>query len=157
MLLKDALLTLENGYVLVDVGLKSEGRIELREFTKPGQDPEVKIGDQVDVYVERLEDQNGEAVLSREKARREEVWAELEEQHNKGERVTGVIPSRVKGGFTVDLGGAIAFLPGSQVDIRPIKRRKPINGYTTTIPGSEDGPRKRQHRCFTSCRSGREP
>ncbi len=125
---KGRVIDVENGFVLVDVGLKSEGRIELREFTKPGQDPEVKIGDVVDVYVERLEDNNGEAVLSREKARREEVWAELEEQHNKGERVTGVIHSRVKGGFTVDLGGAIAFLPGSQVDIRPIKDASPLMG-----------------------------
>lgn len=125
---KGRVIDVENGYVLVDVGLKSEGRIELREFSKPGQDPEVKSGDEVDVYVERLEDQNGEAVLSREKARREEVWAELEEQHNKNERVTGVIHSRVKGGFTVDLGGAIAFLPGSQVDIRPIKDANPLMG-----------------------------
>ena len=125
---KGRVIDVENGFVLVDVGLKSEGRIELREFSKPGQEPDVKAGDEVDVFVERLEDQNGEAVLSREKARREEVWAELEEQHKKEERVTGVIHSRVKGGFTVDLGGAIAFLPGSQVDIRPIKDVNPLMG-----------------------------
>jgi small subunit ribosomal protein S1 len=125
---KGRIIDIENGFVIVDVGLKSEGRIEVREFTKPGQDPEIRIGDIVDVFVERMEDQNGEAVLSREKARREEVWVELEEQHNKGERVTGVIHSRVKGGFTVDLGGAIAFLPGSQVDIRPIKDAGPLMG-----------------------------
>ena len=125
---KGKVIEIDNGYVIVDVGLKSEGRIELREFTKPGQDPEIRVGDVIDVYVERLEDNNGEAVLSREKARREEVWAELEELHGKTERVTGVIHSRVKGGFTVDLGGAIAFLPGSQVDIRPIKDVGPLMG-----------------------------
>ena len=120
--------SVENGFVIVDVGLKSEGRIELREFTKPGEDPEIQSGDKVEVYVERIEDNNGEAVLSREKARREEVWAELEELHGKEERVTGVIFNRVKGGFTVDLGGAIAFLPGSQVDIRPVKDVSPLMG-----------------------------
>lgn len=119
---------IENDFAIIDVGLKSEGRIELREFSKPGQDPEVRIGDKVEVYVERLEDRNGEAVLSREKARREEVWTELEELHKKEERVTGVIFSRVKGGFTVDLGGALAFLPGSQVDIRPVKDVSPLMG-----------------------------
>lgn len=123
-----SVIDIENGYVIVDVGLKSEGRIEMREFSMPGQDPEIRVGDKVEVYVERLEDQNGEAVLSREKARREEVWAELEKQHEKEERVTGVIFNRVKGGFTVDLGGAVAFLPGSQVDIRPIKDVSPLMG-----------------------------
>lgn len=114
--------------VVVDVGLKSEGRIALREFSMPGQPPEIKVGDIVEVFVERLEDRNGETVLSREKARREEVWFELEKLHKKAERVTGVIFSKVKGGFTVDLGGALAFLPGSQVDIRPIKDANPIMG-----------------------------
>ncbi len=114
--------------VLVDVGLKSEGRIPLKEFSMVGQMPDIKTGDSVEVYVERLEDKNGEAVLSREKARREESWIELEKAHEKGERVTGVIFSKVKGGFIVDLNGAVAFLPGSQVDIRPIRDVSPLIG-----------------------------
>lgn len=117
---------LEDGFVLIDVGLKSEGRVPVQEFSKPGEDPEIKIGDTVEVYVERMENRNGESVLSREKARREEVWIELEKSHQKNERVTGIIFGRVKGGFTVDLGGAIAFLPGSQVDIRPIRDIGPL-------------------------------
>lgn len=112
--------------VIVDVGLKSEGRIDLKEFSRPGEDPEVKIGDTVEVFVERMENRDGETSLSREKARREEVWIELEKSHEKGERVTGVIFGRVKGGFTVDLGGAVAFLPGSQVDIRPVRDITPL-------------------------------
>ncbi len=117
---------LEDGFVLIDVGLKSEGRVALHEFSKPGEDPEIKVGDSVEVFVERMENRNGESVLSREKARREEVWIELEKSHQKNERVTGIICGRVKGGFTVDLGGAIAFLPGSQVDIRPIRDIGPL-------------------------------
>jgi small subunit ribosomal protein S1 len=108
-------------HITVDVGLKSEGRIPLKEFGLAGQRAELKIGDAVEVYVERLEDRNGEAVLSREKARREEAWTDLEVMHNKGENVTGVMFGKVKGGFTVDLNGAVAFLPGSQVDVRPVK------------------------------------
>lgn len=115
-------------FAIIDVGLKSEGRISLREFTMPGEEPEVKVGDKIEVFVERMENRNGETVLSREKARREEVWADLEKQHEKGERVTGVIFGRVKGGFTVDLGGAVAFLPGSQVDIRPVRDVSPLMG-----------------------------
>ena len=114
--------------VVVDVGLKSEGRIPKREFGMPGQDAEVRVGDQVEVFVERMEDREGYTVLSREKARREEVWVVLEKQYNAKERVTGVIFSRVKGGFTVDLGGAVAFLPGSQVDIRPVRDVSPLMG-----------------------------
>lgn len=118
--------TLEDDQVIIDVGLKSEGRVALREFSKPGEDPEIKAGDTVEVFVERMEGRDGETVLSREKARREEVWIELEKSQEKEERVTGVIFGRVKGGFTVDLGGAVAFLPGSQVDIRPIKDVSPL-------------------------------
>ena len=117
-----------NDFVIVDVGLKSEGRIAIQEFTKPGEDSEIKAGDVVEVFVERMENRNGESVLSREKARREEVWIELEKSHTKNERVTGVIFGRVKGGFTVDLGGAVAFLPGSQVDIRPVRDVSPLMG-----------------------------
>ncbi len=113
-------------FALVDVGLKSEGRVPLQEFSRPGEDPEIKAGDTVEVYVERMENRDGETVLSREKARREEAWIELEKAHEKEERVTGVIFGRVKGGFTVDLGGAVAFLPGSQVDIRPVRDVSPL-------------------------------
>ena len=124
--IKGVIIGLENDYVVVDVGLKSEGRIPRMEFSKPGEDPELKVGDTVEVYVERMENRNGESVLSREKARREEVWIELEKLHAQGERVTGTIFGRVKGGFTVDLGGAVAFLPGSQVDIRPVRDITPL-------------------------------
>lgn len=115
-------------YAIIDVGLKSEGRVNLREFSAPGQGPDVKIGDKVEVFVERMENRDGETALSREKARREEVWVDLEKNHDKNERVTGVIFGRVKGGFTVDLGGAVAFLPGSQVDIRPVRDVTPLMG-----------------------------
>lgn len=115
-------------FAIVDVGLKSEGRIPLQEFSKPGEDPEIKAGDTVEVFVEKMENRNGESVLSREKARREEAWVELEKAFDKNERVTGVIFGRVKGGFTVDLGGAVAFLPGSQVDIRPVRDVSPLMG-----------------------------
>jgi len=114
--------------VMVDVGLKSEGRIPLKEFTAPGQDMDLKSGDNVDVYVERFEDRDGVVRLSREKARREEAWTELEKAFTKGERVNGVIFGRVKGGFIVDLSGAVAFLPGSQVDIRPVRDIGPLMG-----------------------------
>ena len=114
-------------YVTVDVGLKSEGSIPVREF---GTNPELKVGDVVEVLVDRYEDKDGNIVLSREKARREEVWADLEKSMNAGERVNGVIFGRVKGGFTVDLNGAIAFLPGSQIDIRPIRDITPLMGIS---------------------------
>ncbi len=115
------IVALSSDHVTVDVGLKSEGRIPLKEFGLAGQRAELNIGDPVEVYVDRLEDRNGEAVLSREKARREEAWTDLEALHEKGENVTGVMFGKVKGGFTVDLNGAVAFLPGSQVDVRPIR------------------------------------
>ena len=122
---KGTIIRLTNDFATVDVGLKSEGRIPLREF---GQNPELKIGDVVEVYVDRYEDRDGNIVLSREKARREEAWVDLEKSLNAGERVNGVIFGRVKGGFTVDLNGAIAFLPGSQIDIRPIRDITPLMG-----------------------------
>ncbi|XDZ67056.1 30S ribosomal protein S1 [Alphaproteobacteria bacterium LSUCC0684] len=114
--------------VIIDVGLKSEGRVPIKEFTPPGQQPSISVGDEVEVYIERMEDRNGQAMLSREKARREEAWAALETAHEKQERVTGVIFGKVKGGFTVDLDGATAFLPGSQVDIRPVRDLGPLMG-----------------------------
>jgi len=122
------IISLTSDFAIVDVGLKSEGRIPLQEFSKPGEDAELKVGDIVEVFVERMENREGESVLSREKARREEAWVELEISHKKEERVTGVIFGRVKGGFTVDLGGAVAFLPGSQVDIRPVRDVTPLMG-----------------------------
>ncbi len=118
----------DDEFVTLDVGLKSEGRIPLREFGAAGVRAEIKKGDKVEVYVERLENKDGEAVLSREKARREESWVLLEKQHKANERVTGIIFGRVKGGFTVDLNGAVAFLPGSQVDIRPVRDISPLFG-----------------------------
>ena len=125
---KGRIVRITNDFAIIDVGLKSEGRVALREFALPGQSPEVKAGDIVEVFVERMEDRNGETGLSRDKARREEVWVDLEKAHGKAERVTGVIFGRVKGGFTVDLGGAVAFLPGSQVDIRPVRDVGPLMG-----------------------------
>ena len=124
---KGTIIKLTPDFATVDVGLKSEGRIPLREF---GQKAELKVGDQVEVYVDRYEDKDGNIVLSREKARREEAWQDLEKCLNSGERVNGVIFGRVKGGFTVDLNGAIAFLPGSQIDIRPIRDITPLMGIT---------------------------
>jgi len=114
--------------VIIDVGLKSEGRVPLKELAAPGQTPQVAIGDEIEVYVERMEDRNGQAVLSRDKARREEAWSVLETSFEKQERVTGIIFGKVKGGFTVDLSGATAFLPGSQVDIRPVRDLGPLMG-----------------------------
>lgn len=125
---KGIVVGVNDDFVIVDVGLKSEGRIPKQEFFKPGEESEISIGDTMEVFVEKVEDRNGESVLSREKARREEVWIDLEKLHKKNERVTGVIFGRVKGGFTVDLGGAIAFLPGSQVDIRPVRDVTPLMG-----------------------------
>ncbi|MEM9682035.1 MAG: 30S ribosomal protein S1 [Pseudomonadota bacterium] len=126
--LKGMVIAVENDYALVDVGLKSEGRVPIKEFGVPGQPAEIKPGDTVEVFLERMEDKNGEAVLSREKARREEAWIELEKSFNDNNKVTGTIFGRVKGGFTVDLQGAVAFLPGSQVDIRPVRDVTPLMG-----------------------------
>ncbi|WP_281174377.1 30S ribosomal protein S1 [Fodinicurvata fenggangensis] len=124
--LKGRVVNIENESVIIDVGLKSEGRVALREFAKAGEDSELKIGDDVEVYLERMEDKNGESMLSRDKARREESWNHLEKAFDDSKRVTGTIFGRVKGGFTVDLSGAVAFLPGSQVDIRPVRDVTPL-------------------------------
>ena len=117
---------IENDLAVIDVGLKSEGRVPLREFAAPGQKADLKIGDEVEVYVDRVENSAGEAMLSRDRARREAAWDKLEKEFEAGNRVEGVIFGRVKGGFTVDLGGAVAFLPGSQVDIRPVRDVQPL-------------------------------
>ncbi len=117
---------IENDMAVIDVGLKSEGRVSLKEFSAPGQAAAITPGDVVDVFVERYEDRDGMVILSREKARREEAWNVLEKAFNSGERITGTIFGRVKGGFIVDLSGAVAFLPGSQVDIRPVRDISPL-------------------------------
>ena len=117
---------IENDLAVIDVGLKSEGRVPLREFAAPGQKADLKVGDEVEVYVDRVENANGEAMLSRDRARREAAWDKLEAEFAKSARVEGVIFGRVKGGFTVDLSGAVAFLPGSQVDIRPVRDVTPL-------------------------------
>ena len=123
---KGTVTAIENDMAVIDVGLKSEGRVPLREFAAPGQKAELSIGDEVEVYVDRVENSAGEAMLSRDRARREAAWDKLEGEFSAGNRVEGVIFGRVKGGFTVDLGGAVAFLPGSQVDIRPVRDVQPL-------------------------------
>ena len=119
---------IDGDFAVIDVGLKSEGRVPLKEFATAGRVADIKAGDNVDVFVERYEDRNGEVVLSREKAKREEAWTLLEKSFEAQQRVTGIIFGRVKGGFTVDLSGAVAFLPGSQVDIRPVRDITPLLG-----------------------------
>ena len=125
---KGTIIRIANDFVTIDVGLKSEGRVALREFSNGGAAPEVKEGDIVEIFVDRMENREGEAVLSREKARREEAWTVLEKAFTAQERVMGTIFGRVKGGFTVDLSGAVAFLPGSQVDVRPVRDVGPLMG-----------------------------
>ena len=125
---KGTVVSVIDGVVLVDVGLKSEGRVSLKEFATPGEETEVHEGDTVDVFVERYEDREGLVSLSRDKARREESWTLLEKSFQDNERVSGSIFGRVKGGFIVDLSGAMAFLPGSQVDIRPVRDIQPLMG-----------------------------
>ena len=124
--IKGTVVGIEKDLAVIDVGLKTEGRVALREFAAPGRPSEIKIGDEVEVYLERVENALGEAVLSRDKARREESWGKLETAFKNNEKVTGVIFNQVKGGFTVDLDGAVAFLPRSQVDIRPIRDVTPL-------------------------------
>ncbi len=123
---KGTVVGIEKDTAVIDVGLKTEGRVALREFAGPGRGNEIKVGDTVEVYLERVENALGEAVLSRDKARREESWGKLEKAFQNNEKVTGVIFNQVKGGFTVDLDGAVAFLPRSQVDIRPIRDVSPL-------------------------------
>ena len=122
------IVSVQGDAILIDVGLKAEGRVALREFAPPGGKATVGVGDVVEVFVERLENRNGEIVLSREKAQREEVWNQLEKAFETNDRVKGYIVQRVKGGFTVNMNGALAFLPGSQVDIRPVRDVTPLMG-----------------------------
>ncbi len=123
---KGIVVGIEKDLAVIDVGAKTEGRVALREFAGPGRQAEIKVGDTVEVYLERVENALGEAVLSRDKARREESWGKLEKAFSSNEKVQGVIFNQVKGGFTVDLDGAVAFLPRSQVDIRPIRDVSPL-------------------------------
>ncbi|HEY4863620.1 MAG TPA: 30S ribosomal protein S1 [Xanthobacteraceae bacterium] len=117
---------IEKDIAVIDIGLKTEGRVPVKEFGGPGRDAALKVGDEVEVYLERVENALGEAVLSRDKARREESWVKLEKAFQSNEKVTGMIFNQVKGGYTVDLDGAVAFLPRSQVDIRPIRDLGPL-------------------------------
>ena len=123
---KGTITAIEGDKAVIDVGLKSEGRVPLKEFAMPGQPHGLKVGDEVEVFVDRVENADGDAMLSRDRARREAAWDKLEEEFGEGKRVEGVIFGRVKGGFTVDLNGAVAFLPGSQVDIRPVRDVQPL-------------------------------
>jgi small subunit ribosomal protein S1 len=123
---KGRVVAIEKDMALIDIGLKTEGRVALKEFTNHGRDPAPGVGDEVEVYLERIENALGEAVISRDKARREESWVKLEQAFEKNEKVDGVIFNQVKGGFTVDLDGAVAFLPRSQVDIRPVRDVGPL-------------------------------
>ncbi|MEZ5684572.1 MAG: 30S ribosomal protein S1 [Paracoccaceae bacterium] len=125
---KGKVIAIEAGQAIIDVGYKMEGRVDLKEFSNPGEAPSIAVGDEVEVYLDRVENARGEAVISREKARREEAWDRLEKAYAAEERVDGAIFGRVKGGFTVDLGGAVAFLPGSQVDVRPVRDAGPLMG-----------------------------
>ena len=125
---KGRVIAIEAGQAIIDVGYKMEGRVDLKEFANPGEEPSIKVGDEVEVYLDRVENARGEASISREKARREEAWDRLEKAYESEERVEGAIFGRVKGGFTVDLGGAVAFLPGSQVDVRPVRDAGPLMG-----------------------------
>ncbi|AUH63290.1 30S ribosomal protein S1 [Paracoccus zhejiangensis] len=125
---KGKVIAIEAGQAIIDVGYKMEGRVDLKEFANPGEEASIKVGDEVEVYLDRVENARGEASISREKARREEAWDRLEKAYADEERVEGAIFGRVKGGFTVDLGGAVAFLPGSQVDVRPVRDAGPLMG-----------------------------
>jgi small subunit ribosomal protein S1 len=125
---KGTVVAIEKDVAVIDIGAKTEGRVALKEFTGPGRDGTLNVGDEVEVYVERIENALGEAVISRDKARREESWVKLEKAFENNERVNGVIFNQVKGGYTVDLDGAVAFLPRSQVDIRPVRDVTPLMG-----------------------------
>jgi small subunit ribosomal protein S1 len=125
---KGIIVAIEKDVAVIDIGLKTEGRVALKEFTGPNREAAPKVGDEVEVYLERVENALGEAVISRDKARREESWVKLEKAFEKQEKVEGIIFNQVKGGFTVDLDGAVAFLPRSQVDIRPVRDVTPLMG-----------------------------
>jgi len=125
---KGKVIAVEAGQAIIDVGYKMEGRVDLKEFANPGEQPDISVGDEVEVFLRSAENAKGEAVISHEMARREAAWDRLEKAYADEERVEGAIFGRVKGGFTVDLGGAVAFLPGSQVDVRPVRDAGPLMG-----------------------------
>jgi len=127
---KGKVVAIEKDVAVIDIGAKTEGRVALKEFTGPNREATLNVGDEVEVYVDRIENALGEAVISRDKARREESWVKLERAFEASERVNGVIFNQVKGGYTVDLDGAVAFLPRSQVDIRPIRDISPLMGVS---------------------------
>ena len=127
---KGIVVAIEKDVAVIDIGAKTEGRVALKEFAGPNRDQTVSVGDEVEVYVERIENALGEAVISRDKARREESWVKLEKAFEANERVNGTIFNQVKGGYTVDLDGAVAFLPRSQVDIRPVRDVTPLMGVS---------------------------
>ena len=131
--IKGIVVAIEKDVAVIDVGLKTEGRVALKEFTGPGREQALKVGDEVEVYLERVENALGEAVISRDKARREESWVKLEKAFEAKEKVEGIIFNQVKGGFTVDLDGAVAFLPRSQVDIRPVRDVGPLMNTPTAF------------------------
>ena len=153
---KGKIVGIEKDLAVIDVGLKMEGRVALREFSVAGKSAELKVGDEVEVYLERVENALGEAVLSRDKARREESWTRLEKMFKKNEKVEGVIFNKVKGGFTVDLDGAVAFLPGSQVDIRPVRDIGPLMHQPAAVPDPQDGSPPRQYRRLAPLGAGRD-
>ena len=126
--IEGTVIAIENDAAVIDVGLKAEGRVPVKEFSAPGATIEIKVGDKVEVFLDRLENRNGEVALSRERARREEAWVQLEKAFGISNRVDGTIFGRVKGGYTVDLDGAVAFLPQSQVDVRPVRDIGPLMG-----------------------------
>src|SRR5271156_1540680 len=148
---------LTDEFAVVDVGLKSEGRVALKEFGPPGAKPDVKPGDMIELYVERYEDRDGAIILSREKARREEAWTNLEKAFEAQKRGDGTIYGRVKGGFTVDLRGAVAFPPRQSGRSPPGGGRRPFEGQAAAIPDPQEGPRSRQHRRVPPCRSRGNP
>ena len=155
--IKGKVVGIEKEFAVIDVGLKTEGRVALREFTGPGRQNDLKVGDDVEVYLERVENALGEAVLSRDKARREESWGKLEKAFNAQEKVQGVIFNQVKGGFTVDLDGAVAFLPRVAGRHPSDPRCHSADERTSAIPDSEDGSPPRQHRRLPPHRAGRDP
>ena len=130
-------------------GLKSEGRIPLKEFHSPGEEHGVKIGEKYDVYLEKLENKEGEALLSRERARKEESWNNLEKIQDSNKQIVGIITERVKGGFAVDINGALAFLPGSQVDLKPIKDISPLLNKPQPMVILKNGQTKGKYRSFS--------
>ena len=148
---------IENEFVLVDVGLKSEGRVALKEFAAPGQKPRSRSATSSKSISSAWKTSTAKPCSSREKARREEAWTQLEKQFKDNQRVTGVIFGRVKGGFTVDLDGAVAFLPGSQVDIRPVRDVGPLMGTPQPFQILKMDRAPRQHRRLAPRRARREP